>query len=130
MRSGVYCVTITDVGGDTRDTCFTVTQPPAIIATASITNDVNENCQGAIDLNVIGGVLPYTYSWSNSEDTQDLTQLCPGQYCVTITDGNGCTLDTCFTIFAGGISVQFTVTQYGAFQISCSVYVMEKLLQM
>ena len=119
LKAGVYCVTATDNGGSTRDSCFTITEPTAIILTASITNDLNENCQGAIDLNVTGGVLPYSYHWSNNAISQDITQLCPAQYCVTVTDGNGCTADTCFTVFAGGISVSLAATQYGNFQTSC-----------
>ena len=121
LKAGTYCVTATDSGGSTRDSCFTVTEPTStLVATASVTHDVNENCQGAIDLNVTGGTLPYTYLWSNGATSQDLIQLCPAQYCVTITDGNGCTLDTCFTVFAGGLNLSLTVTQYGNFQTSCN----------
>lgn len=120
LKAGVYCVTATDNAGSTRDSCFTVTEPTAILLTASVTHDVNENCLGAIDLNVTGGTLPYTYLWSNGAVTQDITQLCAAQYCVTVTDGNGCTQDTCFTVFAGGLNVSLTVTQYGNFQTSCN----------
>jgi len=31
-----------------------------------------------------------TYSWSNSETTEDIDALCPGSYMVTVTDNNGC----------------------------------------
>ena len=121
LKAGTYCVTATDSGGSSRDSCFTVTEPTAaIVLTASVTHDINENCQGAIDLNVTGGTLPYTYIWSNGATSQDIIQLCPDQYCVTVTDGNGCTADTCFTVFAGGINVSLTVTQYGNFQTSCN----------
>lgn len=41
---------------------------------------------GQIDLTVSGGTAPYTYSWSNSATTQDLTGLLPGYYEVTVTD--------------------------------------------
>lgn len=120
LTAGMYCVTITDVQGATRDTCFTVTQPSPLVVNATLTNDVNENCTGAIDLNVSGGTMPYSYIWSTGATTQDITNLCGGQYCVTITYGQGCTLDTCFTIFSGGIAVSLVATQYGDFQTSCS----------
>jgi gliding motility-associated-like protein len=116
-----YCVTITDNTGSTRDTCFTVTQPSPLNVTATITHDVNENCGGAIDMNITGGTMPYAYQWSTPPGgtSQDLTQLCAGQYCVTITYGNECTLDTCFNVFAGGIGVVLVATQYGNYQTSC-----------
>ena len=120
LKAGTYCVTITDFVGSTRDTCINVNQPAAIVASATITHDINENCQGAIDLNVTGGTLPFTYIWSNGATSQDLTALCGGQYCVTITDGNGCTLDTCFNVFSGNVGLSLDATQYGNYQISCS----------
>ncbi|WPY99070.1 hypothetical protein [Christiangramia sp. OXR-203] len=42
----------------------------------------------------VGGLAPYTYSWSNGETTKTTTGLAPGTYSVTITDANGCTYDT------------------------------------
>lgn len=120
LVAGNYCVTVTDGSGSTRDTCVTVSQPVEIVLTASITNDVNENCMGAIDLNVVGGVMPYTYVWSNGKTMQDITGLCPGEYCVTVTDGQGCQTETCFSIFAGDFGVSLMAMQYGDFQVSCS----------
>ena len=120
LVAGAYCVTVTDSGGSTRDTCVTVQQPAAIVLSASVTNDVNEDCMGAIDLNVLGGTMPYTYVWSNAATSQDLTQLCGGQYCVTVTDGQGCQSTMCFSVFAGDFGVSLMATQYGDFQISCS----------
>jgi len=56
--------------------------------------DCNGNGQtGSIDyfeVNFFNGVDNTTYSWSNSETTEDINELCPGSYTVTVTDNNGC----------------------------------------
>lgn len=120
LVAGQYCVTVTDSGGSTRDTCVTVNQPNAIVLSASIINDINEDCMGAIDLNVVGGVMPNSYLWSNGATTQDITGLCQGQYCVTVTDGQGCQSDTCFNVFSGDLGVSLTASEYGDFNVSCN----------
>ncbi|MDO8367043.1 MAG: PKD domain-containing protein [Saprospiraceae bacterium] len=50
-------------------------------------------CFGSIDIGVTGGPMQppstsYAYFWSNGSTTQDLFNLCPGQYCVTVSNGN------------------------------------------
>ena len=44
-----------------------------------------------VDLSVTGGVPPYTYSWSNGANTEDVSDLGPGTYSVTVTDLLGAT---------------------------------------
>ena len=62
---------------------------------------VNENCgnsDGAIDLNVSGGSLPYTFVWSNAATSEDISGLSAGTYDVTITDNAGCSIATSFAV--------------------------------
>ncbi|MBL0051221.1 MAG: SprB repeat-containing protein [Bacteroidetes bacterium] len=62
------------------------------IDNCTVTNvNCNGNSNGAININVAGGTTPYTYSWSNGATTQNVTNLSPNTYTVTVTDANGCT---------------------------------------
>ena len=48
------------------------------------------SCSGQIALSVAGGLPPYNYLWSNGATSQTITNLCPGTYSVTVTDGGTC----------------------------------------
>lgn len=45
---------------------------------------------GYIDLNIIGGTLPYSYYWNNGLTTEDLVDLTSGSYIIIVTDNEGC----------------------------------------
>lgn len=72
---------------------YTISSPTAItvneIITPTSTNNTND---GAINLTVNGGTAPYTYFWSNSQNTEDVTNLFPQSYWVSVTDANNCNL--------------------------------------
>lgn len=57
---------------------------------ASSYNTANPYCiggtNGILDLTVEGGVAPYTYSWSNGAQTEDLFNIGAGAYEVVVTD--------------------------------------------
>ncbi|MEO8589714.1 MAG: T9SS type A sorting domain-containing protein [Flavobacteriales bacterium] len=52
--------------------------------------------------NAYGGVAPYTYVWSNSGTTQQITGLLPGVYDVTVTDNVGTQISGSTTVGASG----------------------------
>jgi len=91
LSSGLYDAIIKDENGCELGTSVTVGQPSAL-SHANQTSNVTCNGEGdgEIDLSVAGGTLPYNYSWSNTEVSEDLLGLSPGDYSVTITDNNGC----------------------------------------
>lgn len=52
----------------------------------------------ALSAEVILGNSPFTYIWSNGATTANLTNLGPGNYCVTVTDNGGQTTSNCFQV--------------------------------
>ena len=99
LSPGTYCVTVTDANGCTDTACINISEP-SILILGGLSSDINCNgdCDGVASVSPSGGTTPYIYLWNNSATTASITGLCSGTYCVTITDDNGCTDDTCFTI--------------------------------
>jgi hypothetical protein len=55
-----------------------------------IIDNVTDNGDNTATVNASGGLMPYTYEWSDGQTTQTATGLMPGIYTVTVTDDNGC----------------------------------------
>ncbi|MBW2962683.1 beta strand repeat-containing protein, partial [Mesonia aestuariivivens] len=92
LSAGTWTCTATDSNGCSKSVSFTITEPTALSANGVATNvSCNGGTNGTIDLTVTGGTGPYTYLWSNSFTTEDLSGLEAGTYSVTVTDANDCT---------------------------------------
>ncbi|HXH19013.1 MAG TPA: T9SS type A sorting domain-containing protein, partial [Chitinophagales bacterium] len=91
LSPGPYSATVTDAAGCTASEGFFVTQPgPLALGGVPTPASCNGASDGAIDLNVLGGIPPYSYSWSTSDTTEDISGLTGGFYTVQVTDLNGC----------------------------------------
>ncbi|MDW8158835.1 MAG: hypothetical protein RML72_08170, partial [Bacteroidia bacterium] len=58
------------------------------------------NNQGSMYIQASGGLPPYQFRWSNGATTRDIFNLPPGNYTLTLTDGNGCVTEKTFEIIA------------------------------
>lgn len=98
--AGTYSVTVTDAHACTATASVTLTQPAAALSgTITGTNaSCNGSATGSVTLTVAGGTTTYTYLWSNSATTQNLSSVVAGTYTVTVTDANACTLTKTTTI--------------------------------
>ena len=45
---------------------------------------------GSISSNILGGTPPYSYDWSNSSSTPNISLLVAGNYSLTVSDDNNC----------------------------------------
>ncbi|HRI28124.1 MAG TPA: hypothetical protein PK715_08730, partial [Chitinophagales bacterium] len=101
--AGTYTVTVTDTNNCTATLSVTITQPTPLALSET---HVNATCiggaNGSIDLSVSGGTGAYTYLWSNSLISQDITNLTAGAYTVTVSDANNCTASLSVTITNNG----------------------------
>ena len=93
VGTGSYSVTITDANNCTKTYSNLMITEPAAIATSTSIVDITCNgmSNGSINLSVSGGTGAYTYAWSNTATTEDLSALGAGTYAVTVTDANNCT---------------------------------------
>ncbi|TVR85525.1 MAG: HYR domain-containing protein [Saprospirales bacterium] len=98
-EDGNYCVTVTDDADPNcqdTDCCEPVIDEcPEIIA--SIANDTicPGDSDGELTALASGGCGNLTYSWDNGETTPTISGLDAGNYCVTITDDEGCEWTGC-----------------------------------
>lgn len=92
LAAGVYTVVVSDAHGCTETITTTVTEPPVLDASATITSaSCNGGTDGSISVVASGGDGNYTYLWSNNAATPTLTGLPAGPIGLTLTDGAGCT---------------------------------------
>ncbi|MBS1687038.1 MAG: gliding motility-associated C-terminal domain-containing protein, partial [Bacteroidetes bacterium] len=99
LAPATYAVTVTDANGCTALGSTTVNAPAAITAQMSVTNvNCYNGTDGAISITSGGGTGAISYTWSSNAGSPGnsavATSLAAGTYQVTLTDANGCELDT------------------------------------
>uniref|UniRef100_UPI004048CF6B PKD domain-containing protein n=3 Tax=Roseivirga sp. TaxID=1964215 RepID=UPI004048CF6B len=111
LAPGTYTVIIRDANNCQVTGSYQITDPP-IFTISGASTDIS--CfganDGAIDLSVLGGEAPYTFIWSNGDNTEDVSGLSPGAYTVQVVDNRGCST-----------SESFNLVQPTALQVSNSI---------
>lgn len=83
---------------------------PGLTLTLTPTNETCLNaCNGSITSTVNNGQAPYTYLWSNGSTSSTLSNLCPGNYSLTVTTATGCVVNQSISIAAGQASPILTL---------------------
>jgi gliding motility-associated-like protein len=129
IAAGAYTVTITDANNCTTAMNFYMIQPDSLSASATVTSSFNGyqvscngSTDGAVDLSVNGGIVPYTYTWSNGTTSEDLSGIGAGIYTSTITDMNNCTANVLVNLTQPPalISLILSTSNFNGYEISCS----------
>ena len=100
LPAGTYTVTARDSNLCAIINTYTLVNPP--ILTWDTTSFTNITCNGAnngkINVSVLGGTNPITYTINGSAGTSPFNNLTANIYTIQATDAKGCTITTSFTI--------------------------------
>ena len=124
LSAGEYHITVTDTNQCFADTTIILTEPLPIsteITPTHISCDPGYD-DGAIQLDVSGGTGPGTYSylWSNSATTKDLSDLTAGWYTVEVTDINMCVKsDSVEILLPPDLIIDVNVSDYNGSNVTC-----------
>ncbi|NRD24080.1 gliding motility-associated C-terminal domain-containing protein [Winogradskyella litoriviva] len=98
LAIGTYSLNIEDDGGCPFTETFQITEPDQLVFSGVNFDPETISCynanDGEISIDVSGGVLPYAYAWTLNtapfSSEEDLINLGPGDYVITVTDANNC----------------------------------------
>jgi len=112
LTSGWYAFNVRDaeLNSSTESVEINIPEPDPIVLTISQKNiTCNGLHNGKASASVVGGVLPYTYKWSNNGETSpSIDNLASGDYSIEVTDKHGCISRQSVTITEPGLlSVSF-----------------------
>ncbi len=105
LIAGTYHLTVTDANNCTKVQTVIITQPAEIVIATDLEKDITcfNAANGEIKITITGGTLNYKIAWTKNgapfATTEDLSNLSPGTYVVSVSDANNCgPKTTTFTI--------------------------------
>jgi len=120
LAPGTYSMVVTDLYlcQDTIEVIITEPNELGLDLTQTNVSCYGLN-DGALDVTPFGGTTQYSYNWTTLETSSSITNLPPALYGLILTDDNGCTIDTSFTITEpDSLIADFLVSQFTDFNIS------------
>lgn len=97
LAAGDYYITILDSADCAETLIIQITQPDPLSVELFTNPEFENELLGNATINTSGGTPPYDYS-AESATPGFYDQLEAGNYVITITDYNGCSIDTTYTI--------------------------------
>jgi gliding motility-associated-like protein len=93
LCAGIYTCTVKDANGCSFNKLDTLSEPPALKGTlAGIDVTCNQSCNGQVICVPSGGIAPYQYSWNTSCTTASCSNICAGNYTLTLIDSRHCSV--------------------------------------
>ncbi len=119
LCAGIYELTVYDYAGCSASFDVTISNNggPAL-ADSTVSASCFGFCDGRAIVTPTGGVLPYTYQWSDNslQTTDTANNLCAGSYSVVVTDSVGCVTISDPIVVS---EPQQLVNQFGIVSILC-----------
>jgi gliding motility-associated-like protein len=103
LRASTYTVTVTDAFDCQTVRDFSVGEPDPLVVVVE-TEPATDGCNGTAEAVVTGGTAPFFFTWNSAQTGATITDLCPGNYSVQVTDSRGCTPDEKDSMLAGLVS--------------------------
>ena len=100
LCAGAYVVNITDANNCVNIETVVISEPFLLSTSINVTDETAALNDGSANAIVLGGVSPYSYSWSNGSATNPNLNLSPGLYTLDVIDANGCIVSTSVTVNA------------------------------
>ncbi len=92
LAAGPITLTVTDGNGCSQTDSASVFEPGPVDVSAFVIQNVlcHGDSNGTAGLTILGGVTPYSYTWSNGETGPVANSLYAGNFTITVTDASGC----------------------------------------
>jgi len=98
LTAGLYFVSLVDDNGQTLPTSeaqFDLENAAPLAVQIDIVNNIAcANGDGDLLATALGGVMPYSFEWSNGLFSENANSVDEGEYTVTVTDANGCSAES------------------------------------
>ena len=99
LPAGTYTSLVEDDRGCSATLEIQLTEPEAIAADISVQPAYCPDfSDGSIELDITGGNEPYDVTWDLGASGETVTNLPPGEYAFTVSDGNNCLFESSATI--------------------------------
>jgi hypothetical protein len=115
LSSGFYQMELSDEGNNLVVNTLEITEPTLMTYESEVINATAGQDNGKITLDVSGGVEPYSYLWSNGATTKDISGLAAGEYSVTVTEANDCSLEITFQVGTTSVRDEDSILIYNIY---------------
>ncbi len=98
LSAGTYSLLVTDANGCAVSNTQTIEQPTSALSVSVVSTNATAWNNGTAAATANGGTAPYLYVWSTGQVGNELNDLPPGNYTVTVSDAQQCTVTFTVTI--------------------------------